>query len=143
LLGVGWCSGGQGQSKKGGATDQLHDDEGYTGSVRDERKFALASRFLQARPTTLAAAAQRSFALQSPVTLEAHRMSTVVKVIEVIAQSEKSFDDAAQNAVKEVAKTVQNIKSIWIDNLTGTVDGNRITEYRVNAKVSFLVEGHK
>lgn len=70
-------------------------------------------------------------------------MSTVVKVIEVIAQSEKSFDDAAQNAVKEVAKTVQNIKSIWIDNLTGTVDGNRITEYRVNAKVSFLVEGHK
>jgi flavin-binding protein dodecin len=70
-------------------------------------------------------------------------MSTVVKVIEVIAQSEKSFDDAAQNAVKEVAKTVQNIKSIWIDNLTGTVDGNRITEYRVNARVSFLVEGHK
>ena len=70
-------------------------------------------------------------------------MSTVVKVIEVIAQSDKSFDDAAQNAVREVAKTVQNIKSIWIDNLTGTVDGNRITEYSVNAKVSFLVEGHK
>ena len=70
-------------------------------------------------------------------------MSTIVKVLEVVAQSEKSFDDAAQNAVKEVAKTVQNIKSIWIDNLTGTVDGNRITEYRVNAKVSFLVEGHK
>ena len=70
-------------------------------------------------------------------------MSTVVKVIEVIAQSEKSFDDAAQTAVREVAKTVQNIKSIWIDNLSGTVDGNRITEYRVNAKVSFLVEGRK
>jgi flavin-binding protein dodecin len=70
-------------------------------------------------------------------------MSTVVKVIEVIAQSEKSFDDAAQQAVREVAKTVKNIKSIWIDNLTGTVDGDRITEYRVNARVSFLVEGHK
>lgn len=70
-------------------------------------------------------------------------MSTVVKVIEVIAQSEKSFDDAAQNAVKEVAKTVENIKSIWIDNLTGAVQGDRITEYRVNARVSFLVEGHK
>ena len=70
-------------------------------------------------------------------------MSTVVKVIEVIAQSDKSFDDAAQTAVREVAKTVQNIKSIWIDNLSGTVDGNRITEYRVNAKVSFLVEGRK
>jgi flavin-binding protein dodecin len=70
-------------------------------------------------------------------------MSTVVKVIEVIAQSEKSFDDAAQNAVKEVAKTVSGIKSLWIDNFSASVDGNRIVEYRVNAKVSFLVEGHK
>ena len=70
-------------------------------------------------------------------------MSSVVKVVEVIAQSEKSFDDAAANAVQEVAKTVKNIKSVWIDNLSGTVVGDRITEFRVNAKVSFLVEGHK
>ena len=70
-------------------------------------------------------------------------MSSIVKVIEVVAQSEKSFDDAAQNAVKEVAKTVKNIKTLWIDNFTATVEGDRITEYRVNAKVSFLVEGHK
>jgi len=70
-------------------------------------------------------------------------MGSIVKVIEVVAQSEKSFDDAAQNAVKEVAKTVKNIKSIWIDNFSGTVEGTRITEYRVNAKVSFLVEPQK
>ena len=70
-------------------------------------------------------------------------MSTIVKVVEVIAQSEKSFDDAAQNAVKEVAKTVKGIKAIWVDNFTASVEGDRITEYRVNAKVSFLVEGHK
>ncbi|HEU5260457.1 MAG TPA: dodecin family protein [Gemmatimonadales bacterium] len=70
-------------------------------------------------------------------------MSSIVKVIEVVAQSEKSFDDAAQSAVKEVAKTVKNIKTLWIDNFTATVEGDRITEYRVNAKVSFLVEGHK
>jgi hypothetical protein len=68
-------------------------------------------------------------------------MSTVVKVIEVIAQSEKSFDDAAKNAVKEVAKTVKGIKSVWIDNFSATVEGDQIVEYRVNAKVSFLVEG--
>ena len=70
-------------------------------------------------------------------------MSSIVKVVEVIAQSEKSFDDAAQSAVKEVAKTVKHIKSIWIDNFSGTVEDDRITEYRVNARVSFVVEGHK
>lgn len=70
-------------------------------------------------------------------------MSSIVKVLEVIAQSDKSFDDAAQQAVREAAKSVREIKSIWIDNFSGVVEGDRIVEYRVNAKLSFLVEGHK
>jgi dodecin len=70
-------------------------------------------------------------------------MSSLVKVIEVIAQSEKSFDDAAQQAVKEAAKSVRNIKGVWIDNFTGVVKGDKIVEFRVNAKISFLLEGHK
>lgn len=70
-------------------------------------------------------------------------MSTIVKIVEVIAQSEKSFDDAAQRAVREAAKTVRGIKSIWIDNFSGVVEGDRIVEYRVNAKLSFVIEGHK
>jgi flavin-binding protein dodecin len=70
-------------------------------------------------------------------------MSSLVKVIEVIAQSEKSFDDAAQQAVKEAAKTVRGIKSIWIDNFNGVVQGDKIVEFRVNAKISFMLEGHK
>jgi len=69
-------------------------------------------------------------------------MSTIVKVLEVIAQSEKSFDAAAQQAVRETAKSVRGINSIWIDNLSGVVKGDRIVEYRVNAKLSFLIEGH-
>jgi flavin-binding protein dodecin len=67
---------------------------------------------------------------------------SIVKVLEVIAESNKSFDDAAQQAVKEAAATVRGIKSIWIDNFSGVVEGDRIVQYRVNAKVSFLVEGH-
>jgi dodecin len=67
-------------------------------------------------------------------------MSAIVKVIEVIAQSSKSFDDAAQNAVKEASKTVKGIKSIWIDNFSGEVQNNRIVKFRVNAKLSFVVE---
>lgn len=69
-------------------------------------------------------------------------MSTIVKVIEVIAQSDKSFEDAAQAAVKEASKTVKNIRSLWIDNFSGEVQGDKIVKYRVNAKLSFLVEGH-
>jgi flavin-binding protein dodecin len=68
-------------------------------------------------------------------------MASVVKVIELIAQSDKSWDDAAQSAVKEAAKTVKQIKSVWIDNFSCEVEGERITRYRVNAKVSFVVEG--
>jgi hypothetical protein len=69
-------------------------------------------------------------------------MSSIVKVLEIIAQSDKSFDDAARQAVREAAASVRGIKSIWIENFSGVVEGDRIVEYRVNAKVSFLVEGH-
>ena len=70
-------------------------------------------------------------------------MASIVKVLEVIAQSDKSFDDAAQQAVREASKSVRGIKSIWIDNFSGVVEGDRIVEYRVNAKLSFMVEGRK
>ena len=69
-------------------------------------------------------------------------MGSIVKVIEVIAQSDKSFDDAVRSAVKEASKTISGIKSIWVDNLSAEVDGDRITNFRVNAKVSFVLEGH-
>jgi flavin-binding protein dodecin len=65
---------------------------------------------------------------------------SIVKVLEVIAESNKSFDDAAQQAVQQAAATVRGIKSIWIDNFSGVVEGDRIVQYRVNAKLSFLVE---
>lgn len=67
---------------------------------------------------------------------------SIVKVIEVIAGSEKSFDDAAQKAVEEAARTVKNIKSINIENFKCYVDENRITSYGVNAKISFEVDGN-
>lgn len=69
-------------------------------------------------------------------------MSSIVKVIEIIAQSEKGFEDATRNAVAEASKTVKDIKSVWIDNFSCTVEKGKIQEYRVNAKVSFVVGGH-
>ena len=67
-------------------------------------------------------------------------MGSIVKVIEVIAQSDKGFDDAARSAVREAGKTVKGMKSIWIDNLTAEIDGDKIVNYRVNAKISFVLE---
>jgi hypothetical protein len=75
--------------------------------------------------------------------VQERNMSTIVKVIELIAQSDQSWEDAARSAIQEAAKTVKNIKSIWIDNFSGEVQGDKIVKYRVNAKVSFLVEGHR
>ena len=69
-------------------------------------------------------------------------MSSIVKVTEVIAQSEKGFDDAVRSAVMEAAKTVRGIKSVWIDNFSCEVEGDKVVAYRINAKLSFVVEGH-
>ncbi|HET8886166.1 MAG TPA: dodecin family protein [Salinimicrobium sp.] len=65
---------------------------------------------------------------------------SVVKVIEVIASSEKSFDDAVQNAVKEAAKSIKNIKSVYVKEMKAKVSDNKIISYGVNAKISFAVE---
>lgn len=64
----------------------------------------------------------------------------MLKVIEVLAESEKSWEDAAKSAVKQAGKTVRNIKSIYIENFEAQVKDDRITSYRINAKISFLLE---
>lgn len=67
-------------------------------------------------------------------------MSSVVKVIEVISQSEKSWEDAAQNAITEAAKSVRNIKSIYIQDKSAKVKDNKIVQYRIVAKISFVID---
>ncbi len=70
-------------------------------------------------------------------------MSSIVKVIEVIAESTKSWDDAANQAVKEVAKTVDGITEIWISGMKAVVENNKIARYRITASVSFVVKGRE
>lgn len=65
---------------------------------------------------------------------------TMLKVVEVLAQSDKSWEDAAQNAIDEAAKTVREIRSIYIKEMEATVENGRIAQYRINAKISFLIE---
>jgi len=63
----------------------------------------------------------------------------ILKVIEIMANSSKGWEDAAQNAVKHAARTVKNIKSIYIKDQTAVVEGENIAEYRVTCKITFEV----
>ncbi len=64
----------------------------------------------------------------------------IVKTIEIIASSEKGWEDATKTGIKEAAKTVKNIKSAWVSDQKVTVKNNEIDEYRVNLKVSFEIK---
>ena len=66
---------------------------------------------------------------------------SIVRSIEVIAQSSKGFDDACRQAVKEASHTLRGIRSFWIKNAECIVEDDEITTYRVNGKITFLVEG--
>lgn len=64
---------------------------------------------------------------------------SVVKVIEILAQSSDGWEAAAQEAVTEASKTVDNIQSVYIKEFQAIVENNKVTNYRVNAKISFVV----
>lgn len=64
----------------------------------------------------------------------------IVKVIEVIASSDKSFDEAVKNALSETAKTVRNIDSIYVKDMKAHVKDNQIISYGVICKISFRVD---
>ena len=68
---------------------------------------------------------------------------SVHKVIEILAQSDQSWEEAARQAVAEAAETVSGIKSIYIKDMQGIVEDGKIVSYRVNAKVTFAVKDNR
>ena len=64
----------------------------------------------------------------------------MLKVIEVLAESNKSWEDAAQSAVAEANKTLRNVRSIYLENMEATVADGKIKSYRINGKISFVLE---
>ncbi|MBS3955258.1 MAG: dodecin domain-containing protein [Methylomicrobium sp.] len=66
---------------------------------------------------------------------------SVAKVSEIIASSPKSFDDAIKVGVARAHKTLKNLKSAWVENQQVKLDDKgQITEYRVQLKVTFVLE---
>jgi flavin-binding protein dodecin len=64
----------------------------------------------------------------------------LVKVIEVIAESNQGWEQATQEALRIASKTVRNIQNIYVREMQAIVQNNQIVQYRVNAKISFLLD---
>ena len=64
----------------------------------------------------------------------------IAKVTEITASSTTSFEDAIQQGIARAEKTLDKVKGAWIQEQTVTVDGGKITEYRVNMKITFVLK---
>lgn len=67
-------------------------------------------------------------------------MAKVVKVIELMSESPKSWEDAVQSVVDEASKTLRNIRSVYVKDFTAAVDNGKVINYRISAKVTFEME---
>ncbi|GAL62470.1 MULTISPECIES: dodecin family protein [Algibacter] len=63
----------------------------------------------------------------------------VLKVIEVLANSEKSWEDATRKAVKHASKSVKNIRSVYVQDQSASVKDGEVADFRVNLKITFEV----
>jgi hypothetical protein len=64
----------------------------------------------------------------------------VARVTEIIAASKKSFEDAVEKGIARANKTLKNVTGAWVQGQKVVVDKGKITEYRVNLKVTFVLE---
>lgn len=64
----------------------------------------------------------------------------IMKVIEVLANSDKSWEDATKKAVKQASKSVKNIRSAFVQSQSVVVNNDEVTEFRVNLKITFEVK---
>ena len=64
----------------------------------------------------------------------------VVKVIELLSESVNGWEAAAQEAVSEASKTIDNIQSVYVSNMQAIVENAKIVNYRLNVKISFIVK---
>ena len=65
---------------------------------------------------------------------------TVLKVLEIMSNSDKSWEDATEKGIKKASKSVKNIRSAFVQSQSVVVKNDSVTEYRVNLKISFEVE---
>jgi len=65
---------------------------------------------------------------------------SVVRVTEITASSTKGFEDAVRSGIQRAGKTLDNIKGAWIQEQSVIIEGDKVSEYRVNMKLSFVLK---
>ncbi len=65
---------------------------------------------------------------------------SILKVVEILADSKKSWEDATASAVKKASKSINNIKSAYVQSQSVVVDSGKVSAYRVNVKITFEVK---
>lgn len=73
------------------------------------------------------------------IILQNKKTMAIIKVIEIMANSESSWEEATKKAISEASKSVRNIKSAYVQSQSVVVNEGNVTEFRVNLKVSFEV----
>lgn len=66
-------------------------------------------------------------------------MASIAKVIEVLAEG-RSIDDAVESGISEATKTIHNIKHAYVENISALVEDGEVAKYRVNLKITFVVD---
>jgi flavin-binding protein dodecin len=64
----------------------------------------------------------------------------ILKVIEVLANSNTSWEDATRKAVAQAAKSLKNIRSVYVQEQSASVKEGEVTEFRVNVKITFEID---
>lgn len=64
----------------------------------------------------------------------------VVKVVELLAESKESWEDAARQAVAEATESIRGVRSVYISEFQAIVENDKVSAFRVNVKVSFILE---
>jgi len=65
---------------------------------------------------------------------------SLAKVIEVIAESDASWEAAAQDAVREASESLRHVKHLYVKEMQAIVENGRIVKYRMNANITFVLE---
>jgi flavin-binding protein dodecin len=65
---------------------------------------------------------------------------SVAKVTEISCESPKSFEDAIQSGIARASKTIHNIKGAWVKSQQVVIENNKITVYRVDLKMTFVLD---